>query len=222
MNAFGTLEPHQLDSLQWMIALDENNMNGLLADDMGLGKTIQTISIICYLWETKNVRQPHLIIAPKSTIPNWMKEFRRWAPELRVVHLIPTQEHRDVILKTKMGTGQFDVCVTTYEAIKNVPQLSNTKFFNWYLLCFDEAHKLKARESQIALRARAVKSVRRLLLTGTPLQNDIMELWNLLNFLMPEIFINFEEFENWFSFSTGKQQDAQSAQISEGAKFMII
>ena len=118
MLPYGTLEPHQFDALKWMVALDENDMNGLLADDMGLGKTIQTIAYICYLWETKMERdRPHLVIAPKSTISNWMKEFRCWAPELRVVNLDPRKEHRTEILETKMQPGQFDVCVTTYEAI---------------------------------------------------------------------------------------------------------
>ena len=86
-----------------MAALDENDMNGLLADEMGLGKTIQTISFICYLWETKGVRDiPFLVIAPKSTIPNWMKEFARWAPELRTINLDPRKGIREEILAEKM------------------------------------------------------------------------------------------------------------------------
>lgn len=77
MMDFGELEPHQLDFLKWFASLDENNINGLLADDMGMGKTIMTISMICYLWETKGIKdRPFLIVAPKSTISNWMKEFR--------------------------------------------------------------------------------------------------------------------------------------------------
>lgn len=77
----GELQPHQLDSLKWMASLNENDMNGILADDMGLGKTIQAISYISYLRESKGiVKQPHLVIAPKSTISNWMKEFRHWTP----------------------------------------------------------------------------------------------------------------------------------------------
>ena len=107
-----------------MAALDDNDMNGLLADDMGLGKTIQAISFICYLWETKKVRQPHLIIVPKSTVSNWMKEFRNWAPSMRVVNLIPTKDLRQEILAEQMGKDQFDVCVTTYEAIHSVPELA--------------------------------------------------------------------------------------------------
>ena len=76
------------------------NKGRLLADDMGLGKTVMTIAYICYLWETKGLRdQPHLVIAPKSTIPNWMKELRNWAPELRVVNLVPTKGVREEILR---------------------------------------------------------------------------------------------------------------------------
>ena len=106
-----------------MAALFENGMNGLLADEMGLGKTIQTISIICYLHETKGISRntPYLIIAPKSTIPNWMKEFKNWAPDLTVVNLDPRAEMRTTILKNQMVLGDFDVCVTTYEAMHYVP-----------------------------------------------------------------------------------------------------
>ena len=84
------MQAHQLDSLKWMVSLYENNVNGILADDMGMGKTIQAIAILAYLRETVGNRdKPHLIIAPKSTIPNWMKEFKLWAPFFKVVNLIP-------------------------------------------------------------------------------------------------------------------------------------
>jgi len=106
-----------------------------------------------------------------------------------------------------MGKGQFDVCVTTYEAILSVPELAKPHF-NWYLICFDEAHKLKNTESRTIGLARKINSTRRLLLTGTPLQNDIMELWSLLNFLMPKVFNDSEEFESWFNFSTDPTQAA--------------
>lgn len=122
-----------------MASLNENEMNGILADEMGLGKTIQAISYIAYLMEVKKVKQPHLIIAPKSTIPNWMKEFKHWVPNLKVINMQPVAELRYQILD-EMKKGDFDVCVTTYDAIKIVPELRK---YHWYLIVFDEAHKLK-------------------------------------------------------------------------------
>lgn len=76
----GELRPYQLEGLQWMLSLFNNNLNGILADEMGLGKTIQTISLIAYLVENKGVTGPHLIVAPKAVLPNWIHEFSTWAP----------------------------------------------------------------------------------------------------------------------------------------------
>ena len=96
---YGTLQPHQFDSLKWMASLYENKMNGILADDMGLGKTVQTIALFCYLWESKNQRSdPYLVVATKSTISNWMLEFSRWAPHFKTVNLNPKMEFRDDII----------------------------------------------------------------------------------------------------------------------------
>jgi len=96
-----------------------------------------------------------------------------------------------------MQPGQFDVCVTTYEALRYVPEL---KKFSWHFVIFDEAHKLKNSESQTVKLSRSIPSIRRLLLTGTPLQNNVSELWSLLNFLMPQLFSSREDFDNWFNF----------------------
>lgn len=86
-----------------MASLYENKMNGILADDMGLGKTVQTIALFCYLWESKQQRtEPYLVVAPKSTISNWMLEFSRWAPHFRTVNLNPKAEFRDDIFHNQM------------------------------------------------------------------------------------------------------------------------
>ena len=128
-----------------MASLYENKMNGILADDMGLGKTIMAISLLCYLRETKDLKkEPHLIIAPKSTMSNWMLEFGRWGPFLKVVSLNPTMDFRNKQLNEEMKPGEFDVCVTSYSALLIVPQL---KKYNWHYVIFDEAHKLKNSES---------------------------------------------------------------------------
>lgn len=168
---------------------------------MGLGKTIMAISILCYTWEANQKDKPHLIVAPKSTISNWMKEFARWAPHFRVVNLNPTMEFREDILKDQMQKGTFDVCVTTYDALKIVPQL---KKYQWNYAIFDEAHKLKNAESMVMQESRKIPSQRRLLLTGTPLMNNVCELWSLLNFLMPQLFASSGDFDSWFNFDNNQ------------------
>lgn len=118
--------------------------------------------------------------------------------------------------------------MTTYDALRYVPELYTKGEFNWYLVTFDEAHKLKSTESLTIKWARRIQSARRLLLTGTPLQNDIMELWSLLNFMMPQIFNDSDQFESWFKFGSEKTDKAGAAaastepQITEEGKFMVI
>ena len=151
-----------------MASLHENDLNGILADDMGMGKTIQAISFIAYLYESCGIRKsPHLIVAPKSTIANWMKEFKIWLPQFRVVNLIPTLEHRDEIISKQMKPGKFDVVVTTYEALRIC--LDSLKKINFYMAFFDEAHKLKNAEAMVAENSRRLNTKYRILLTGTPL-----------------------------------------------------
>jgi SWI/SNF-related matrix-associated actin-dependent regulator of chromatin subfamily A member 5 len=157
--------------------------------------------MLAFLFEFKKIRGHHLIVVPKSTVSNWMNEFKKWTPFLRVVNLIPTKEHRDEILKNQMQPDQFDVCVTTYEGVNIV--ISQLKKYHWSYLIFDEAHKLKNSESIISANSRLIQSRCRLLLTGTPLQNNLQELWSLLNFLMPEVFDSVDDFSQWFDFSNG-------------------
>ena len=121
-----------------------------------------------------------------------MKEFKKWSPFFRVVNLVPTKDEREEILRTKMKPGYYDVCVTTYDAIRICH--SGLKKIDFHYVIFDEAHKLKNSDSIIAQYSRELRCNSRLLLTGTPLQNDIGELWSLLNFLMPALFQSKDDF----------------------------
>ena len=195
----GKLRSYQLDGLNWLINLYEKGISGILADEMGMGKTIQTISLIAFLKEYKKVDRYHLIIVPKSWVPNWIKEFKLWLPEMKVINLIARKEEREEILRSQLIENKFDVWVTTYEGARI--WAGNLKKFKWEYLIVDEAHKLKNEASVLSQQLRKIGAKYRLLLTGTPLQNNLTELWSLLNFLVPELFSSAEEFHEFFDLS---------------------
>jgi len=109
----GTMRDYQVRGLNWMIGLYENNINGILADEMGLGKTLQTISLLGYMKHYRNINGPHMVLVPKSTLANWMNEFKKWCPTLRAVCLIGDQETRNTFIRDVMMPGGWDVCVTS-------------------------------------------------------------------------------------------------------------
>ncbi|KAF6988134.1 hypothetical protein CFC21_005713 [Triticum aestivum] len=187
----GELRPYQLEGLQWMLSLFNNNLNGILADEMGLGKTIQTIALIAYLLEKKEVTGPHLIVAPKAVLPNWSNEFKTWAPSIGTILYDGRPDERKSLRETNFG-GQFNVLLTHYDLI-----LKDKKFLkkvHWHYLIVDEGHRLKNHECALARTL-----VSGLLLTGTPIQNSLQELWSLLNFILPNIFNSSGNFEEWFN-----------------------
>ncbi|KAG9478493.1 hypothetical protein GDO78_013504, partial [Eleutherodactylus coqui] len=182
----GTLRDYQVRGLNWMISLYENGINGILADEMGLGKTLQTIALLGYLKHYRNIPGPHMVLVPKSTLHNWMNEFKRWVPTLRAVCLIGDKDARAAFIRDVMMPGEWDVCVTSYEMV--IREKSVFKKFNWRYLVIDEAHRIKNEKSKLSEIVREFKTTNRLLLTGTPLQNNLHELWALLNFLLPDVF----------------------------------
>ncbi len=196
---FGQMRDYQVRGLNWMISLAENGINGILADEMGLGKTLQTISLLGYMKHYKSIAGPHMVIAPKSTLTNWMNEVKRWCPSLKAVCLIGDQQTRSALIRdTLLGSqNEWDVCVTSYEMI--IREKSVLKKFNWRYIVIDEAHRIKNEKSKLSEIIREFKSTNRLLLTGTPLQNNLHELWALLNFLLPDVFNSSDDFDAWFN-----------------------
>ncbi|XP_058208498.1 probable ATP-dependent DNA helicase CHR12 isoform X2 [Rhododendron vialii] len=194
----GELRPYQLEGLQWMLSLFNNNLNGILADEMGLGKTIQTISLVAYLMENKGVAGPHLIIAPKAVLPNWVNEFSTWAPSIVAILYDGRRDERKALREEYSGEGKFNVLITHYDLIMR--DKAFLKKIHWNLMVVDEGHRLKNHESALARTlVSGYRIRRRLLLTGTPIQNTLQELWSLLNFLLPNIFNSVENFEEWFN-----------------------
>ncbi|XP_036082614.1 probable global transcription activator SNF2L1 isoform X4 [Rousettus aegyptiacus] len=192
----GHLRDYQIRGLNWLISLYENGVNGILADEMGLGKTLQTIALLGYLKHYRNIPGPHMVLVPKSTLHNWMNEFKRWVPSLRVICFVGDKDARAAFIRDEMMPGEWDVCVTSYEMI--IKEKSVFKKFHWRYLVIDEAHRIKNEKSKLSEIVREFKSTNRLLLTGTPLQNNLHELWALLNFLLSDVFNSADDFDSWF------------------------
>uniref|UniRef100_A0A9J8DF82 SWI/SNF related BAF chromatin remodeling complex subunit ATPase 2 n=2 Tax=Cyprinus carpio TaxID=7962 RepID=A0A9J8DF82_CYPCA len=193
----GTLKQYQIQGLEWMVSLYNNNLNGILADEMGLGKTIQTIALITYLMENKRLNGPYLIIVPLSTLSNWVYELDKWAPSIVKIAYKGTPSMRRSLVP-HLRSGKFNVLITTYEYIIKDKQILAK--IRWKYMIVDEGHRMKNHHCKLTqvLNTHYV-APRRLLLTGTPLQNKLPELWALLNFLLPTIFKSCSTFEQWFN-----------------------
>jgi len=193
----GQMRDYQVQGLNWLVSLHENGISGILADEMGLGKTLQTIAFLGYLRHVCGITGPHLITVPKSTLDNWKREFTMWTPEVNVLILQGAKDERHQLINDRLVDEKFDVCVTSYEMI--LREKAHLKKFAWEYIIIDEAHRIKNEESSLAQIIRLFNSRNRLLITGTPLQNNLHELWALLNFLLPDVFGDSEAFDQWFS-----------------------
>lgn len=201
------LKPYQMEGLNWLITLYENGLNGILADEMGLGKTLQSIALLAFVYEM-DTKGPFLIAAPLSTVDNWMNEFEKFAPTLPVLkyyHQGGFKERSKLLRKFFRKTKNTGIVVTSYEIIMRDADYIMSK--EWKFLIVDEGHRLKNINSKLIQELKRINTNNRLLLTGTPLQNNLAELWSLLNFIMPDIFSDFEMFNKWFDF---KDLDLQS------------
>ena len=205
----GEMREYQLQGLNWLISLYENAINGILADEMGLGKSLQTISFLGYLKHYRSVNGPHLLVTPKTTLQNWHNEFSKWCPSMNVFVLHGGKDDRRSIIDEKLLPGDFDVCITSYEMV--MLEKSVLKKFAWQYIVIDEAHRIKNEDSLLSRIVRILTSKNRLLVTGTPLQNNLHELWALLNFLLPDVFGSAEDFDAWFKFENNdsKEQTVQ-------------
>ncbi|KAF8387564.1 hypothetical protein PRIPAC_76706 [Pristionchus pacificus] len=212
------LKPYQIRGLEWMVSLYNNNLNGILADEMGLGKTIQTIALVTYLMEVKQNMGPYLIIVPLSTISNWQSEFDKWAPHVTFITYKGNKDQRKR-LDDKVKRGKYNVLLTTYEyIIKEKAVLGKT---NWKYMIIDEGHRLKNDKSQLTtMLNQYFKAQHRLLLTGTPLQNKLTELWALLNFLLPSIFKSCGTFDEWFN--APFETTGEKAELTQEETMLII
>ncbi|KAF7289282.1 hypothetical protein MIND_01389800 [Mycena indigotica] len=194
----GNLRPYQYSGLEWLASLHQNNLNGILADEMGLGKTIQTISLLAHLACDRGIWGPHLIVVPTSVLLNWEMEFKKFLPGFNIISYHGNPKRRQELRRGWSDKHQFNVCITSYTLASKDSLIFRRK--QWYYLILDEAHMIKNFKSQRWATLLMFRSFRRLLLTGTPLQNNLTELWSLLQFLMSgSEFVNLKEFGDWFS-----------------------
>uniref|UniRef100_A0A4W4FG96 Snf2-related CREBBP activator protein n=1 Tax=Electrophorus electricus TaxID=8005 RepID=A0A4W4FG96_ELEEL len=193
----GTLREYQHIGLDWLVTMYEKKLNGILADEMGLGKTIQTIALLAHLACEKGNWGPHLIIVPTSVMLNWEMELKRWCPGFKILTYYGSQKERKLKRQGWTKPNAFHVCITSYKLVLQDHQAFRRK--SWRYLILDEAQNIKNFKSQRWQSLLNFNSHRRLLLTGTPLQNSLMELWSLMHFLMPHVFQSHREFKEWFS-----------------------
>lgn len=200
----GTLREYQHFGLDWLAGLYANGTNGILADEMGLGKTIQTIALLAHLAVEHEEWGPHLVVVPTSVILNWEVEFKKFLPGFKVLTYYGSQEERKRKRQGWMNKDKWHVWITSYQIA-----LADQVIFRrrgWHFMVLDEAHNIKNFQSQRWQTLLTFKTRARLLLTGTPLQNKLSELWSLLFFLMPTDskeagiggFADLQEFQEWF------------------------
>lgn len=205
----GELKEYQMDGLNWMVSLFNNRLSGILADEMGLGKTIQTIALVSHLYETRKMMGPFLVVVPLSTLSNWALEFQKWSPVLysKLVLYKGMPQARKRIWQTQLHSGRsqksaeergYSVVLTTFDYV--IKDRANLQRIKWAYIIVDEGHRMKNHNCKLSTTlSQHYESQFRLILTGTPLQNSLPELWSLLNFLLPTLFHSVENFEKWFN-----------------------
>lgn len=222
----GSLRPYQLKGLAWLKGLYENGMNGILADEMGLGKTLQCISMVAFLIEMR-VKGPFLVAAPLSTLPNWVHEFHKFTPKIPVILYHGSQEERlklrlqiDSLKTVEENISAYPVVVTSYEICMRDQKTLHS--LEWKYFIVDEGHRIKNLNCKLIKELKTYNTANRLLLTGTPLQNNLSELWSLLNFLLPDIFDDLDSFQKWFDFRAINEHGGSERIIEQEREHQVL
>lgn len=220
------LRDYQLDGWRWLLDKYRRGASCILADEMGLGKTVQVIALLATVLETEGASAgPALVVAPLSTLRNWEAEIRRFAPQLALTVVHGSAEERlELASDFAAVEGGFRVALATYETVMLVSDSPLTEV-GWSLLVVDEAQRIKNRMSRLnRVLQRDYRSRVRVLLSGTPLQNNLNELWALLNFTHPQLFESSAAFDEWFSLPFGGAggEPAEDAALSEEERLIIV
>ena len=187
----GELRPYQVDGVKWLATLYKYSLGGILADDMGLGKTIETIAFINTIKNDK----PILIVSPKSLVFNWVSEFNKFAKDIPVYPIIGTVEERKKIIK-KIKNDKFGVFFISYDSLRN--EYENLVDFTFDLVILDEAQFIKNMHAKKTNAVKQMNALHTIALTGTPIENNIYDLWSIFDFLMPHYLLDYEDFKDNF------------------------
>ncbi|MBQ2452685.1 MAG: DEAD/DEAH box helicase [Bacteroidales bacterium] len=199
-----TLRDYQMQGYQWMVRLDCWGAGACLADDMGLGKTVQALA---FLLHKKDIG-PSLVVAPKSVVPNWASEADRFTPSLKVTILNEISDRKTALESAVAGElflVSYGVLVTSVDILKAV---------NWNVVCLDEAHQIKNRTTRMSQAAMALNAGSRVILTGTPVQNHLGELWNLMQFVNPGLLGSWTHFKD--KYINGPEMDDYKREMLKG------
>lgn len=203
------LRDFQKNGVEWLSTLDSNGFSGILADEMGLGKTLQTITFLAKLIEDGS-KGPFLIICPLSVVKNWIKEFAKFTPKLQPIMYHGDAKKRTAIRQEMKTRGFFNpklrnkwalqprIICTTYEMVTR--DARSFRRIEWRYIVVDEGHRLRNMDTKLLKELKTLVSANRLIITGTPLQNNLKELWSLLNFCLPQLFDDLESFNTLFDF----------------------
>ncbi|KAI0408846.1 hypothetical protein F4802DRAFT_546707 [Xylaria palmicola] len=220
----GSLREYQHYGLDWLAGLYKNQTNGILADEMGLGKTIQTIALLAHLACHHEVWGPHLVIVPTSVMLNWEMEFKKWCPGFKVLSYYGSIDERKRKRQGWKTDDMWNVCITSYQIVLQDQQVFKRR--QWHYMILDEAHNIKNFKSKRWQTLLGFNTRARLLLTGTPLQNNLTELWSLLFFLMPSEngvggFADLAEFQDWFHKPESQILESGREQMDDEARAII-
>eukprot|EP00611_Tribonema_gayanum_P023708 TRINITY_DN5050_c0_g1_i1.p1 TRINITY_DN5050_c0_g1~~TRINITY_DN5050_c0_g1_i1.p1 ORF type:complete len:1003 (+),score=418.58 TRINITY_DN5050_c0_g1_i1:2044-5052(+) len=209
------MRPHQLEGLAWLSYMHRHGCSAILGDEMGLGKTLQTIAFLGHLKWDLHLKGASLIVCPLSVLTTWLDEFKAWCPDLRVARLhssaITEREH---LKKAVLGNlEEYDAVITTYEMCTGDLKHLLSRMHVWRYVVLDEGHKIKNEEAMISQVVRRIRCQGKLLLTGTPLQNNLHELWALLNYLLPDTFKDSAPFDKAYDVNTGQVEEKMLASV---------
>mmetsp|Transcript_16144 Transcript_16144/g.39769 ORF Transcript_16144/g.39769 Transcript_16144/m.39769 type:complete len:1473 (-) Transcript_16144:97-4515(-) len=206
----GRMKDYQLEGVRWLLKKRSQGVCPILADEMGLGKTVQSIAFLAYLRMElpEEKRGPSLVVCPLIVFDNWSKEIARWCPSLKVVPFHASSEKgRQTTAEKLHGPSDFDVCVTTYEMVKSEPKLFGPRWIRWHYVILDEGHRIKNLNTSVSKSILKIPRVGSLVLTGTPIQNKVSDLWAMFGFLCPRTFRDAELFERCFQIHGDKTSE---------------